>query len=142
MLRRAFPLLLASLLVTSAHAEPPEGWDIAGEYLGSGEGEISGSFERIDGDRFDVELTTISGTCSGTLAGEMDFTLEGGTLKVANPNYEAGSTTYYGSEEFCEVTMTFDEDGFLNLEESSGCLAFHGAACSFDGQIVSMAAAG
>ena len=141
MLRRALSLLVASLLVTAAHAEPPEGWDIAGTYHGSGEGEITGVFERIEGDRFDVELTTISGACSGTLKGEMEFTLEGGTLKVANPNYQAGADLY-GNEEFCEVTMVFDEDGFLNLDESRGCLNFHGAACSFDSQIVSMNAAG
>ena len=142
MLRRVLPLLAASILITSAHAEPPEGWDIAGDYLGSGEGEISATFERIEGDTFDVELSTTSGACSGTLKGEMEFTLEGGTLKVANENYEAGSDSYYGNEEFCEVQMVFDEDGFLNLEEGAGCVNFHGAACSFDGQIMNMAAAG
>lgn len=142
MLRSVLPLLLASLLVTSAHAEPPEGWDVGGTYFGSGEGEISATFDRKEGDTFDVELTTTSGDCSGTLTGEMDFTLDGGVLKVANENYEKGSDTYYGSEEFCEVTMTFDEDGFLNLEESSGCVSFHGAACSFDGQVMNQSAAG
>lgn len=141
MQRLVLPLLLACLVSTGAHAQP-EGWDISGEYRGSGEGEIAGTFERKQGDLFDVKLDTISGACSGTIEGEMTFTLEGGVLQVPNENYEAGSNTYYGSEEFCEITMTFDDDGFLNLEENSGCVNFHGAACSFDGQLVSLKAAG
>ncbi|WEK06288.1 MAG: hypothetical protein P0Y65_08600 [Candidatus Devosia phytovorans] len=142
MQRFLLPLLVASLFATSAHAEPPEGWDVAGTYHGSGEGELSATFDRKDGDTFDVTLETVSGSCSGSIAGEMKFSLDGGTLKVANENYEEGAETYYGSEEFCEVTMSFDDDGFLNLEESSGCVNFHGAACSFDGQIMNMSAAG
>lgn len=137
MKRFVLPILAVAIMTGSAVAQP-EGWDIAGTYVGSGEGEITATFERQDGDMFDVTLETISGSCSGSIAGEMAFTLDGGTLQVANENHVEGSD----GEQFCEVNMTFDEEGFLNLEESSGCVNFHGAACSFDGQVVSLKAAG
>ena len=39
-------------------------------------------------------------------------------------------------ERYCEIGSTFIEGRKLLLEEGSGCIGYHGAACGFSGELL------
>ncbi|GLQ09777.1 hypothetical protein GCM10007913_17090 [Devosia yakushimensis] len=118
--------------------------DRVGEYVGSGEGELSAEITHLQNDVYAISITTtvpmendIPG-CGGGIDGEMIMTETGGNFFVENEFYEQGSTSPMTRERYCEIGVTFDEDGFLNLEERNGCISYHGAACGFTGQLLNV----
>lgn len=139
MLRTILPLLAVAFLAAPAHAQE-------GSYVGSGEGELSAKIKHVENDVFSVSLETIvpmdndMGGCAGGVEGEAILDETGGTLFVENEDYEEGSDSPMLGEQYCEVTLSFDDDGFLNIEEQSGCLTYHGAACGFSGQLINQTA--
>lgn len=144
------PVLAATLalLAAPAFAQDSAGplGDRVGEYVGSGEGELSAKITHIENDIYAISIGTVVAMdekdnipgCGGGIDGEMIMTETGGNFFVENEDYEANSTSPLTSERYCEIGVTFDEDGFLNLEERSGCIAYHGAACGFTGQLLNV----
>ncbi|MET3896170.1 hypothetical protein ABIB57_000094 [Devosia sp. UYZn731] len=135
MLRFALPLLAVAIFANPACAQE-------GNYTGSGEGELSAKIKHIDNDVFAISLDTIVPMesdmpgCAGSVEGEAILDETGGNLFVENEDYEPGSDSPMLGEQYCEVKLSFDEDGFLNIEEQTGCLTYHGAACGFTGQLL------
>lgn len=122
--------------------------DKAGQYVGYGEGELAAEITHLQDDVYAISISTtvpmendIPG-CGGGIEGEMIMTETGGNFFVENEDYEQGSTSPMTRERYCEIGVTFDEDGFLNLEERNGCISYHGASCGFSGQLVNVNAAG
>lgn len=147
MIRLAF---LAAALTLSAGAALAE--DVAvreGTYFGSGEGgELTVKLNHINADIYGINIETsvpmendIPG-CGGGISGEIIMDTSGGNFFVENEDYVDGSMSPLENERYCEINLTFDEDGFLNVQERSGCLAYHGAACEFTGQVMHEGAAG
>lgn len=139
MLRHILPLLAVAFLAAPVQAQE-------GSYIGSGEGELSAKIKHVGDDVFAISLETVVATendmggCAGGVEGEAILDETGGTLFVENEDYEEGSDSLMFGEQYCEVTLSFDEDGFLNIEEQSGCLFYHGAACGFSGQLINQTA--
>ena len=135
MFRFALPLLAIALLASPAHAQQ-------GTYTGSGEGELSAKIKLIQDDRYAISLETVVPMendmpgCAGGVEGEALLDQTGGNLFVENEDYEPGSDSPMFGEQYCEVKLNFDDEGFLNIEEQSGCLSYHGAACGFTGQLL------
>ncbi|HWU19600.1 MAG TPA: hypothetical protein VN155_18120 [Devosia sp.] len=135
-----------ALIASPAFAQNDAGplGDKVGEFVGSGEGELSAEITHLQNDVYAISITTtvpmendIPG-CGGGIDGEMIMTETGGNFFVENEDYEQGSTSPLTNERYCEIGVNFDEDGFLNLEERGGCIAYHGASCGFTGQLISV----
>lgn len=139
-------LAAIALLTTAVHAQDAGGFTVEeqeGSYFGSGEGgELSVELKHLQDDIFAVSIETVVPMendmpgCAGGIDGEINLEPTGGNFFVENEDYEPGSSNPMMSERYCEITLSFDEDGFLNLQEQAGCLAYHGAACEFTGQVL------
>lgn len=136
MFRFALPVLAVALFSIPTQAQE-------GNYFGSGEGgELSAKIKRIENDAYAVSLSTVVPMendypgCSGGVDGEALLDTTGGNLFVENEDYVPGPDSPMLGEQYCEIKLSFDEDGFLNIEEQQGCLAYHGAACEFTGQLM------
>lgn len=148
MLRTLLPLA-ALLALTSATAFAEELPVREGTYYGGGEGgELTVKLKHLDGDVYAIDIGTtvpmendIPG-CGGGVSGELIMSPSGGNLFIENEDFVDGSSSPYENERYCEVNLTFDDDGFLNVQEQNGCLAYHGAACEFTGELVHESAAG
>ena len=147
MIRLAF--IAASFVLTAGSALAQDNPLREGTYFGSGEGgELTVELKHLDSDIYAIDIGTsvpmendIPG-CGGGISGELIMSSEGGNFFVENEDYVAGSSSPLQNERYCEITLTFDEDGFLNVQEQTGCLAYHGAACEFTGQVMHESAAG
>ncbi|MFK4808601.1 hypothetical protein ACI3KW_00170 [Devosia sp. ZW T5_3] len=145
-------LITSVLLTATVHAQEPVGFtpeEQEGTYFGSGEGgELTVELTHRRDDVFAVKIDTVVPMesdfpgCAGGIEGEMILGPTGGNLLIENEDYKPASGSPMTSEQYCEVKLVFDEDGFLNLEEQRGCLAYHGAACEFTGQVMNSRAAG
>ena len=136
MFRLALPLLALALLAAPAQAQE-------GSYFGSGEGgELTAKIKHIENDAYAVSLSTVVPMendfpgCGGGIDGEALLDATGGNFFVENEDYVPSSDSPMLGEQYCEIKLSFDEDGFLNIEEQKGCLAYHGAACGFTGQVM------
>lgn len=144
--------MTAALLTTTVHAQEPLGFtpeEQEGSYFGSGDGrELAVDLTHQENDIFAIKIDSVApiendmSGCTGSVEGTMTLGPTGGNLVVENKSYEAGLSNPMTSEKYCEIKLVFDEDGFLNLEEQSGCLAYHGPTCEFTGQVMNSRAAG
>ena len=146
MIRFALAPVLVALCTSTTLAQEPLIRE--GAYYGSGEGELTVNLTHIENDIYAISIETgvpmendIPG-CGGGIEGEMLLSAEGGNFFVENEDYDPQSTSPMFSERVCEIGLTFDEDGFLQIEERAGCIAYHGAACGFTGTLVHESAAG
>jgi hypothetical protein len=120
--------------------------EIEGIYTGSGEGELTLELTHIEDDRYSVAIETIVPIeddmpgCAGGIEGEVLLSKKGGNFFVENESYDPESTSPMFSERHCEIRMSFDGKGGVELEEQSGCLEYHGAACGFTGSLTHDAA--
>ncbi|WP_240233399.1 hypothetical protein [Devosia lacusdianchii] len=140
MLRFALPLFAIALLASPALAQE-------GSYVGSGEGELTAEIKHIENDVYAVSLGTVVAMtedgmpgCGGGIEGEAILDETGGNFFVENEDYDPKSDSPMLGEQYCEIALNFDEDGFLNIEEKSGCIAYHGASCGFTGQLINTSA--
>jgi hypothetical protein len=131
MLRLLAVAALFAVVATAAYAQE-------GSYSGSGEGDLTAVIQAPDYDGIStIDLSTSTpiedgiGGCSGEVSGSAILSETGGTFYASNDDYDPADAT---TDEYCEVTMTFKK-GKLVIEEASGCLAYHGAACSFTGEL-------
>lgn len=95
----------------------------AGEYRGFGDGaEMSMS---ITGNEFRISIAAAG--CLGYAEGLHDQQDD----QQGNKVWVARVTDGY---EACEITITDDGDHY-RIEQGDGCTYFHGASCSFSGQV-------
>ena len=136
MTRLFLPFLTAALLTASAQAQE-------GHYFGKGSGgDITADLTQLDDGNYAIALTTVVPMendlpgCAGSIEGEMTMTETGGKFFVENEDYQAGASSPLNSERFCEIKFSIDDEGFLSIEEQSGCLTYHGASCEFTGPLI------
>lgn len=112
-----------------------------GEYVGSGEGDLSATITHIQDDIYAVSLETVvpisdaGAGCAGGIDGEMILSKKGGNFFVENADYDADLGPSPVNARMCEIGMSF-VDGILVIEERDGCMPYHGAACSFTGELL------
>lgn len=146
MRRILLPIAAATLLIGAVQAQDEASYD--GRYMGHGEGELTVVLEKLEGNVYAIDIQTIVPYennipgCSGGISGQMPMGESGGNFFVENEDYESGSNSPMLSERYCEIGLNFDENGFLILDERSGCLAYHGASCGFSGELMHEGAAG
>lgn len=74
--------------------------------------------------------------CGGGVDGEVKLDKTGGNFFVENESYHLASTAPGLKERYCEIGLTFTEERKLIVEERSGCIGYHGAACGFSGELL------
>ncbi|MDV3250743.1 hypothetical protein DevBK_05285 [Devosia sp. BK] len=141
-------LLAAALLGTSMPVFAQDATDYSGTYLGSGEGDLTLELNHIEDDAYGISIETVVPMendmpgCAGGIEGEVLLSEGGGNFFVENEMYDPESDSPMFSERYCEVGLTFNEDGTVVMEERDGCLEYHGASCGFSGNLVHENAAG
>lgn len=140
------PLLFASAIPALAQQSDGPLGDRAGKYVGSGEGDLTAEFTHIQDDIYAVSLGTIvpisdaGAGCAGGIDGEMIMTKRGGNFFVENEDYDAALGDNPVNAPLCEIGISF-AGGVLSIEEREGCMPYHGASCSFTGELVQETAA-
>ena len=142
----------AAVMLLAAPSFAQDGGPIgesAGSYVGSGEGNLSAEITHIQDDIYAVSIQTIVPMennipgCGGGIAGETILSETGGNFFVENEEYDPkAEPNPITGERYCEIAITFDENGILILEEKDGCMYYHGASCGFSGQLIKEGAAG
>jgi hypothetical protein len=121
-------LLCAALALPCSLAMAQSALDIRRSYEGRGEGEIVLRTIVLDPDdgvvAADVEVAARG--CGGSFAGIGRMT--GGVLELRP--YKAEE-----AEAACVISVAFDGTGKTATISETGCLAFHGAACAFEGKL-------
>ncbi|MCW5720772.1 MAG: hypothetical protein KIS86_06480 [Devosia sp.] len=139
------PVLLAALCLAALPALAQDYDPLEGLYFGHGEGELTLELTHIEDDRYAISIDTLVPMendlpgCGGGVEGEVLLTKKGGNFFVENEFYVPDSPSPT-NQRLCEIGLTFDGKGNLELEERSGCLNYHGAACGFSGTLVHEAA--
>jgi hypothetical protein len=137
------PVLIAVTLnfaVLPVFAEDPN--QVEGHWSGQGEGDMTVDLTHVQDDIYKISIGTtvamegdIPG-CGGGIDGEVKLDRKGGNFFVENESYDPESTSPGLKERYCEIGLTFAEGRKLLLEERSGCIGYHGAACGFTGELV------
>jgi len=136
-----FRPVLAALLVSTLGAAPALAQEHQGHWFGDGEGEITLDLTHIQNDIYAISINTIvpisdmGGGCAGGVDGEVILSSEGGNFFVENEDFDPEAEAKGLNQRYCEIALTFNEDGTLTTEEKSGCLYYHGAACGFSGTL-------
>lgn len=131
---------LAALLVSALCAAPALSQQHEGLWSGQGEGDITLDLTHIQDDIYKISINTIVpisdvGGCAGGVDGEVILDSEGGNFFVENEDFDAEAEEAGLNRRYCEISLTFNEDGTLTTDEKSGCLYYHGAACGFSGTL-------
>lgn len=134
------PLFAAAMLTAGLSAAPASAQEHQGHWFGDGEGQITLDLTHIENDVYGISINTIvpmsdMGGCAGGVDGEVILSSEGGNFFVENELYDAAVGETPMNRRYCEIALTFNEDGTLTTEEQGGCLYYHGAACGFSGTL-------
>ncbi len=141
-------LLAFALIGTTLPVVAQDAPDFSGTYLGSGEGDLTLELNHIENDAYGISIETVVPMendmpgCGGGIEGEVLLSETGGNFFVENEMYDPESDSPLDRHRYCEIGITFNEDGTVNLEERDGCLYYHGASCGFSGNLVHANAAG
>lgn len=144
MLRTA--LLAAALVLAAGPVLAQDFNPLEGLYEGEGEGQLSVDLTHIEADRYAISITTLAPMqndlpgCGGGIAGEVLLSEAGGNFFVENEDYDGKADNSPINQRYCEIGLSFDGNGNLELEERNGCLYYHGAACGFSGTLTHEAA--
>lgn len=137
MFRSVFAATLISALAFPAFAQEHQG-----QWNGEGEGILTLDLTHLQDDVYGISINTIVpiqdggfGGCAGGIDGEVALDSTGGNFFVENEGYISGEPESPLNQRYCEIGLTFNEDGTLNTEERGGCLYYHGAACGFSGTL-------
>ncbi|SMQ65347.1 hypothetical protein SAMN06295905_1203 [Devosia lucknowensis] len=133
-----FAVLAAAILPLLA--VPTLAQEHEGFWSGQGEGDITLDLTHVENDVYKISINTVVpisdvGGCAGGIDGEVILTSEGGNFFVENEDYDPQQEEAGLNRRYCEIALTFNEDGTLTTEEKTGCLYYHGAACGFSGTL-------
>lgn len=130
--------LAAALLV--AVSLPVSAQEHQGMWHGEGEGQLTLDLTHVQNEIYRISINTVApldeqgfGGCAGGVDGEVILGSEGGNFFVENEGFIADEPVGGLNQRYCEIGLTFNDDGTLSTEERSGCLYYHGAACGFSG---------
>ncbi len=132
---------LAALLMSALCAAPALAQEHQGHWFGEGEGDITLDLTHIQNDIYGFSINTVvpisdmGGGCAGGVDGEVKLDSKGGNFFIENEGYDPDEGETGLNRRYCEISLTFNEDGTLTTEEQTGCLYYHGAACGFSGTL-------
>lgn len=104
--------------------------------------QLSANITHLKGNRYSAALsTTVAMTdklngCGGSLKGELTIDDHRGTLAIPSQDFDKRKAISTQNQQFCKVKFKFYDQYKLDVEEVSGCSAYHGASCSFDGTLI------
>lgn len=134
-------LLLTAVTFATLSALPVMAQEHEGLWSGSGEGDLTIDLTHIQADQYGISISTLVPIsdefmgCAGGIDGEVLLDSSGGNFFVENEDYDVAAGENPMNMRVCEIGLTFDDNGKLILEERDGCLAYHGASCSFTGTL-------
>ncbi|WP_273688357.1 hypothetical protein [Ketogulonicigenium vulgare] len=140
---RKIHLLTFSLLLIPALAHAQ---DYQGLYTSETGQSLQLSLSSTGPDSYDLDLSTTVAMvgnqpgCGGSISGPITITDNQALLQVANEGYDPASPISLSNAKLCEISLSFDGEYTVQLEELGGCGYYHGAACSFTGAVIHDAA--
>lgn len=135
------PVFLAALLGATLAAPAAFAQERQGHWFGPGEGDITVDLTHLQSDIYAISINTVvpisdmGGGCAGGVDGELIISGDTANFFVENEGYDANEPESGYNQRYCEIALTFNEDGTLTTEERDGCLYYHGAACGFSGTL-------
>lgn len=111
-----------------------------GHFAAEGDG-VTAEVTSLGDARYTVSLSTLvpitdaATGCAGGIAGEISIAGDSALLKVENESYNENPALSGATAPFCEIALSFSEEGVLVAEELGGCSSFHGASCAFSGTL-------
>jgi len=134
-------LLLTAVTFAGLSALPALAQEHQGYWMGSGEGDLTVDLTHIQADQYKIAITTVVPIteeftgCGGGIDGEVLLDSNGGNFFVENEGYIGTDPESPMNQRYCEISLKFDKNGMLVIEEQSGCMYYHGASCSFTGTL-------
>lgn len=107
------PSVAAILLLVGSQAAVA----FSGTYVGQGEGRLHARIFHLEGQRYFIELTTISGHCLGSVKGDVYIRSNRASLAMNE----------------CVVQLSFN--GRRVVTSPTNCGSYSGAACGFQGTL-------
>ena len=144
-LKMAGPGVIAASVLLSAAPLHAEDYDPrSGMYQSDSGQNLSVLLTPLSEARYAIDITTtvpMTGDlpgCGGGISGELviEAEAETATLEVPNEGFVASEPVSQTNQEFCRINLQFLDAYTLRMEEVSGCTYYHGAACSFSGDVV------
>ncbi|KKC39440.1 hypothetical protein WH87_04310 [Devosia epidermidihirudinis] len=139
---------IAALLCVSAAPAFAQDFDVLeGFYSGTSQGsELTATLTHVENGVYSAALSTtvpmkndVPG-CGGSIEGEVVIRDNVGLLTAPNELYDATSTLPAFKAEQCQIKLEFDGEYGLVVTEEEGCSYYHGASCSFSGELLHDAA--
>lgn len=135
--------VIAAILANTAtpiHAQDHDGR--SGRYESEAGQNLSVLLEPLAEDRYAISISTtvpMKGElpgCGGSITGEVLIEDDGARLQVPNEGFIDSEPVSEANLEFCRVDLRFVDGHTIRMQEMSGCGYFHGAGCSFTGDVV------
>lgn len=131
---------VAATLTAPLHAQ---GHDGRGGRYDSEDGQaLSVTLTPLPDDRYAISISTtvpmrdgLPG-CGGSITGALQIADDAASLEVPNEGFVAGAPVSDANLEFCRIDLRFVDEHIIRMQEVSGCGYFHGAGCSFTGDVV------
>lgn len=96
----------------------------------------------VSGGRYAVDITTtvpMTGNlpgCGGGISGEIEVADDAASLQIPNEGFIPDEPVSPRNLKHCRIDMQFLDQYTMRLNEVSGCGYYHGASCSFSGDVV------
>lgn len=134
--------LIAATMMTSATSIHAEDYDPrSGNYEAEVGQNLSVLLEPLSGKRYAISIATtvpMDGElpgCGGSIKGELIIEADEATLQVPNEGFLVNEPVSRTNLEFCRIDLRFLNGHIIRIEEVSGCSYYHGAGCSFSGDV-------
>lgn len=135
--------VIAATLMTSATPIHSEDYDPrSGHYQSESGQNLSVLLEPLSSRRYAISIATtvpMEGNlpgCGGSIMGELVIEADEATLQVPNEGFLVSEPVSQTNLEFCRIDLRFLDSHTIRVEEVSGCSYYHGAGCSFSGDVV------
>lgn len=134
---------IAVALVTSASPTFSENYDPrSGHYQSESKQNLSVLLEHLSDKRYSINITTTVPMvgqmpgCGGGISGELVIETDEATLQIPNEGFIPNEPISQTNLEYCRIDLRFLDNYTIRMEEVSGCGYYHGASCSFSGDVV------
>lgn len=134
---------IAATLIMSATPIHSEDYDPrSGHYQSESGQNLSVLLKPLSDRRYAINIATtvlMEGElpgCGGSIDGELAIEGDVATLQVPNEGFVASGPVSQTNLEYCRIDLRFLDSQTIRVEEISGCSYYHGAGCSFSGDVV------
>ncbi len=134
---------IAAALVIPATPILSENYDPrTGHYHSESGQNLSVLLGHLSDRRYSINITTtvpmkdMLPGCGGGISGELVIETQEVTLQLPNEGFIPNEPISQTNLEYCQINLRFLDEYTIQIDEVSGCGYYHGASCSFSGDVV------